>query len=244
MYSGMSTKLEMKMSSGVSFLTSIAYGRELDIQDPSSELCLGGYGCGGGDAPQNAYNLRAQWGPSDNNTPVRYSLGGEWALPFGHGKAYLDSGWQSVVAGGWSLAAIYQLESGLPFTPVLGSDNANAGNTSWPNRICSGKLSHPSVSEWFNTSCFVTPPQYQFGDSGRNVLTTGRVDNLDMSVHREFPMPLGRETRLQFRAEAFNVLNHQQFAEPGNTVGSPTFGVVTATSQANRVLQLGARAIF
>jgi outer membrane receptor protein involved in Fe transport len=244
MYSGMSTKLEKKMSSGVSFLTSIAYGRELDIQDPSSELCLGGYGCGGGDAPQNVYNIRAQWGPSDNNTPVRYSLGGEWVLPFGHGEAYLNSGWQSFVAGGWSLAAIYQLESGLPFTPVLGSDNANAGNTSWPNRICSGKLSHPSVSEWFDTSCFVTPPQYQFGDSGRNVLTTGRVDNLDMSVHREFPMPFRPETRLQFRAEAFNVLNHPQFAEPGNTVGSPTFGVVTATSQANRVLQLGARAIF
>jgi hypothetical protein len=233
------------MDAGVSFLAAFTYGRELDDQDPSAEDSVGSNGIGGGgDPPQNVYNLRAQWGPSDNNAPVRFSVGGEWALPFGRGNAYLTSGLGSAIAGGWSLAGIYQFESGIPFTPILGTDNANAGNTSWPNRVCNGNISNPKVSAWFNTSCFVTPAQYQFGNTGRNVLIGGRLDNLDMSIHREFPLPIKRETNLQFRAEAFNVLNHPQFAQPGSALGTSTFGVVTATSQTNRVLQLGARMTF
>jgi hypothetical protein len=132
----------------------------------------------------------------------------------------------------------------MPFTPVLASDNANAGNTSWPNRICNGNISNPKVNAWFNTACFVTPPQYQFGNTGRNVLWAGRVNNLDMSIHREFSLPIQREMRLQFRGEAFNALNHPQFAQPGSSLGTSTFGVVTATSQSNRILQLGARLAF
>jgi hypothetical protein len=244
-YEGVSTKLEKKMDSGVSFLASLTYGRTIDLQDPSAQACLGSSGCGGGGDPvQNVYNVRAQRGPSDNNVPLRFSLGGEWALPFGRGNAHLTTGLSSSIAGGWSLAGIYQSQSGMPFTPILSSDNANAGNTSWPNRICNGNISHPTVSAWFNTSCFVTPPQYQFGNTGRNVLLAGRVNNLDLSIHREFSVPIMRETRLQFRAEAFNAMNHPQFAQPGSSLGTSTFGVVTATSQANRVLQLGARLAF
>jgi hypothetical protein len=244
-YSGLSSKLEKQFQSGVSFLAAFTYGREIDLQDPSSEECLGSSGCGGGgDSVQNAYNFQAQRGPSDNNAAVRFSLGGEWAFPFGRGNAFLTSGWKSAVAGGWAIAGIYQYETGFPFTAVLGSDNANAGNTSWPNRVCNGNISHPKVTAWFDASCFVTPSEYQFGNEGRNVLLGGRIDNLDLSAHREFHLPIPRETSLQLRFEAFNALNHPQFAQPGSTVGTSTFGVVTATSQANRTLQLGARLVF
>jgi hypothetical protein len=244
-YSGLSSKLEKQFQSGVSFLAAFTFGREIDLQDPSSEECLGSTGCGGGgDSVQNVYNFQAQRGPSDNNAAARFSLGGEWALPFGRGNHYLTSGWQSAVAGGWAVAGIYQFETGFPFTVVLGSDNANAGNTSWPNRVCNGNISNPQVKAWFNTSCFATPPEYQFGNEGRNVLFDPRIDNLDVSAHREFHLPIRQETALQFRVEAFNALNHPQFAQPGSTLGTTTFGVVTATSQANRTLQLGARLVF
>jgi hypothetical protein len=78
------------------------------------------------------------------------------------------------------------------------------------------------------------------------VLLGPRVDNLDLSAHREFHLPINQETALQFRLEAFNSLNHPQFAQPGSTVGTTTFGVVTATAAAtaNRVLQVGARLVF
>jgi hypothetical protein len=244
-YSGLSSKLEKQFQSGVSFLAAFTFGREIDLQDPSAQECLGSNGCGGGgDSVQNVYNFQAQRGPSDNNAAARFSLGGEWALPLGRGNPYLTTGWQSAVAGGWAIAGIYQFETGFPFTAVLGSDNANAGNTSWPNRVCNGNISNPKVKAWFNTSCFVTPAQFQFGNEGRNVLFAPRLDNLDLSAHREFPLPIRQEMALQFRVEAFNALNHPQFAQPGPTVGTTTFGVVTATSQANRTLQVGARLVF
>ena len=245
-YEGLSTKLEKRFSAGVSFLAAFTYGRALDFQDANSlGLCISSSGCGGGgDAVQNSYNRRTQRGPSDNDVPLRFSLGGGWALPFGRGKAYLRDGWGAALAGGWELSTIYQVQTGAPFTPILSFDNANAGNTSWPNRVCNGNLSSRGPSHWFDQSCFVAPSQYQFGNTGRNVLYGPGLNSLDLGLHRDFRMPIEHPTNLQFRAEAFNTLNHPQFAQPGSTVGSSTFGVVTATSVANRQLQFALRLSF
>lgn len=242
-YEGISTKLEKHLNHGIYFLAAFTHGRAIDFQDGAAMgLCLGGTGCGGGDTPQNSYNLAAQRGPSDNDVAERFSLGGEWALPFGRGRAYLHSGWSSRAVGGWALAGIYQVETGVPFTPTLSFDNANAGNTSWPNRICSGNTSHHSLKAWFDTACFVAPPEYHFGNTGRNVLWGPGVDNLDLSLHRDFH-PTG-SSDLEFRLETFNSLNHPQFAQPGAVVGTPTFGEVTGTTQSARVIQLGLHATF
>jgi hypothetical protein len=138
--------------------------------------------------------------------------------------------------------AIFAAQSGFPFTPVLSFDNANAGTVSWPNRICDGTLSNPTLAEWFNLSCFVAPPQYQFGNTGRNILRGPGIDNLDFGLHRAFLF--GETTRLEFRAEAFNILNHPQFGQPGNTIGNPAAGKISTTSVANRQIQLALRLAF
>ena len=247
-YGGLSTKLEKYFESGVSFLAAFTYGREIDYQDNGGTSCVVASGCGGGgDTVQNNYDLAAQRGPGDNDVQARFSLGGEWALPFGQGRAYLGTGWASAVAGGWALAAIYQDSTGVPFTPILSFDNANAGTTSRPNRVCNGNLSHSQAkpSHWFDTSCFVVPPQYQFGNSGRNVLYGPGVNTLDLGLHRDFSTSIAsKPVILQIRLEAFNSLNHPQFQQPGSAVGTPSFGVVTATSLNNRMLQLAARISF
>jgi hypothetical protein len=87
-------------------------------------------------------------------------------------------------------------------TTVLSFRNANAGNTSWPNRICNGSLSKPAVSHWFEPGCFAAPAQYQFGNEGRNSLIGPGRNNLDFALHLSFRLP-GREgMALEFRAEA------------------------------------------
>ncbi|MBV9081568.1 MAG: TonB-dependent receptor [Acidobacteriaceae bacterium] len=240
-YEGLSSRVEKRFSHGTSFIASFTYGRALDLQNPALDACDS---CGPGDTVQNAYNRNVQKGPSDNNVPLRFALGGIWDLPFGPGRAFVSDGWLSQVVGSWQLSGIYQVQSGLPFTVNLSFDNANAGTTSYPNRVCNGNLTNPTISRWFDTSCFVASPSYQFGNEGRNVLTGPGRNNLDLGLHRVFRLPLRESSTLEIRAEAFNIFNHPQFGLPGATIGNPGVGVISSTAVANRELQLAARLAF
>jgi hypothetical protein len=240
-YQGLSTHLEKRFSKGLSFVTSFTYGRAIDMQNSALDACDG---CESGDAVQNAYNRSANRGPSDNNVPLRFVFGGIYDLPFGPGRAMLKQGWASQLAGFWQLSTIYQVQSGLPFTAVLSFDNANAGNTSWPNRVCGGTPAQRSLTQWFDTSCFVAPAQYQFGNEGRNVLTGPGRDNVDVTLHRSFRLPFREGMALEFRAEGYNLLNHPQFGFPGATIGTATAGVIGSTAVANRQLQMALRLAF
>ncbi len=143
-----------------------------------------------------------------------------------------------------SLRFRVQAQSGSPFTPTLSFDNANAGTTSRPDRVCSGALSNPTLGRYFDISCFVTPAQYTFGNSGRNILYGPGMNNIDLGLHRVFPIP-GREAMtLEFRAEAFNAFNHPLFANPGSTIGASTAGVISSTAVPNRQAQFALRFVF
>ena len=240
-YQGLSTHLEKRFSRGLSFVTSFTYGRAIDMQNSSLDACDG---CESGDALQNGYNRSANRGPSDNNVPLRFVFGGIYDLPFGPGRSLVKQGWASQLAGFWQISTIYQVQSGLPFTAVLSFDNANAGNTSWPNRVCSGAPAQQSLSQWFDTSCFVAPPQYQFGNEGRNVLTGPGRDNVDVTLQRSFPLRFREGMALEFRAEAYNLFNHPQFGFPGATIGTATAGVIGGTAVPNRQLQMALRLAF
>ena len=240
-YEGMSSRLQKRFAKGLSFVASFTYGRSLDLQNPALDVCDS---CEAGNTVQNSYNRNAQKGPSDQNVPLRFVVGAVWDLPFGPGHDALSHGWAGRVAGAWQISAIYQIQNGLPFTTVLSFDNANAGTNSRPNRICNGNLSNPAVSHWYDINCFVAPPQYVFGNEGRNVLTgPGRV-NMDFVLHRIFPISAREGMAIEFRAEAYNLFNHPQFQFPGATIGTASAGVISATAVPNRILQMAMRLSF
>jgi hypothetical protein len=238
-YHGMSAKLERRFSGGFSFLSSITWGKVINLQDIGINV-----GSTSADTIRNAYDRRSQRGLGDSSVRLRSVTSGMWDLPFGTGRRLAGHGWVGRVAGPWQLTAIYAAQTGLPYNLNLSFDNANAGTASWPDRICNGALANPSIARWFDTSCFVTPPAYQFGNSGKNVLFGPGVSNLDLGVHRVFVLSTERGMRLDFRAEAFNLPNHPQFGTPGATIGNPGAGKITATSQINRQVQLGLRLEF
>jgi hypothetical protein len=126
----------------------------------------------------------------------------------------------------------------------LSFDNANDGNTNWPNRICSGVSAHPTVQSYFNQSCFTTAPAFSFGNAGRNVLYGPGMNNIDFAVHRFFPIPVREGLKLEFRVEFFNFLNRPEFAMPGVTLNLPTTGQIIATSIPNRQVQLGLKLLW
>ena len=238
-YEGLSVSLKRRFSSGLQFMSAFTYGKAMDLFNQAIDVCDG---CN--ESIQNSYDLNSLMAPSDQDARFRYTFAGTWDVPMGTGHRYASQGAGAALLGGWQMDAIFTTQSGYPFTPDLSFDNANAGTGSWPDRVCNGSLSNPTIDAWFNTSCFVVPAQYQFGNSGRNILRAPGIQAFDFGLHRSFRIPVGEATRLNFRAEGYNALNHPQFGQPGRTVGTSSFGVINGTSIANRQIQLALRLVF
>jgi hypothetical protein len=132
----------------------------------------------------------------------------------------------------------------MPFTLKLSQDNANVGNTAWPDRVCNGRLDNPTVQQWYDQSCFVTPLQYHFGNAGRNILYGPGTNNIDFAMHRFFPIPVREGMQLEFRGEFYNVLNRTQLGMPETTLGLPQTGQITTTAAPNRQIQLGLKLLW
>jgi hypothetical protein len=76
------------------------------------------------------------------------------------------------------------------------------------------------------------------------VLLGPGTNSFDLSLHRNFRMPINEASQLQFRAEAFNAFNHPNFGLPASAIGTPGVGTIGATSLANRQFQLGLKLLF
>lgn len=168
------------------------------------------------------------------------------ALPVGHGRRFLSNSNRIVDAflGGWEYSGYLHIRSGGRFdVTTQDGTSLNNGQTNRPDRIGNGKLSHPTVEKWFDTSAFtvhLAPTTY--GDSGINPLYSDGQQQLDSSLSKTFR--LTERHQLQFRVDAFNTFNHPNFAPPDAIVGDGQEGQVTATSTDNRRLQFALRYSF
>jgi hypothetical protein len=146
------------------------------------------------------------------------------------------------------------VQSGFPFTPQLGFNPTNNGDSrnpirpSW-NPNFAGPVILGSPNQYFNPSAFIVPTSGTYGNVSRDSLTGPALAQLDLALSKT--TALLEKARLQFRAEVFNVLNHTNFATPNPVVfssasssPSPTAGVITATSSSSRQIQLGLKVLF
>lgn len=153
---------------------------------------------------------------------------------------------------GWTMAAVTLLKNGTPFTVVSGSDAPGYGNVDGnggdrPNlvnpAILGRTIGDPSTSRKLlpaSAFAFMQPADPE-GNLGRNTFRRGGIHNVNASMARSWATPL--ETHLTFRAEAINLFNTPQFAEPGLELTSANFGQITNTLNDGRTfrftLQLG-----
>jgi hypothetical protein len=204
---------------------------------------------GYGNAPatwQNNYDPMADYGPASVDMRHTFTGYAVYQLPVGKGRSFLNRGGAlDAILGGWELASVFQFHTGLPFTPVMDDNRSGALSGDWrPNRIASGVLSNPTINEWFDPNAFAQPLPFTFGNSGRNILYGPGFADVDLALSKSFAIPrLGERTRLQFRADAFDVANHPNFGKPNVTIGSAAAGIITSAST-NRDVQLGARLTF
>ncbi len=239
-YEGVSAKVEKRFNAGLSFLNALTYGHAFDLQNPALDLCDT---CGAGDTLQDNYNRAANYASSDNDVRFRYVLTGIIQVPSGR-TLLPNQKLAGAVLGDWAISPVYQFQTGLPFTPSLSFDAANAGTLTRPTQVCNGNLGGAGTrQQWFNTACYVNTPSYTFGNAGRNILRSPNQNQLNLSLQRNFPIRVLGETNLNMRLEGFNVLNHPQFNGPGSTVGNTLYGIITSAG-APRQVQVAARLTF
>jgi hypothetical protein len=243
-YHALQLKAEKRLSGGFSFLASYTWSKAMDIQQSAI------FGDAQGGSPQNKNNLRAEYGLASMDYRHRFVVSYGYELPFGTGKRFLStaSPVANALLGGWQMNGITTAQSGPPFTLFVPGDPAGLGGTGSlrPNRLRNGNLpsSDRTVGHWFDTSAFVDPPPYSFGNSGRNVLTGPGLFNCDLSLFKNFRITESKS--VQFRAESFDLFNHPHFTIPGQTMDTTTLGVISSANQGadGRILQLALKLYF
>ncbi|MGH9632529.1 MAG: hypothetical protein ACRD7E_29845, partial [Bryobacteraceae bacterium] len=236
-YHGLTAKVEKRFSRGFSLLGSYAWQKSIDL---NSQF--------GGSSPQDIRNISNDLGPSEFDQTHISNISYVWQLPFGSDWAALPR----ALFGGWQTTGILTMETGRPFNMTLPFDNANVGargNFQRPNLV-----GDPFPSGWektygpgglyFDPAAFDAPPQYTFGNLGRNALRGPGFINLDFGLFKNFNF--SERYRLQIRGEAFNLLNNSNFGNPGGSFGTPNFGRITGMSATaiQRQIQLGAKLYF
>jgi hypothetical protein len=201
-------------------------------------------------------------GPSDFDIRHNWVVNFTWELPFAKGM----TGPAGALLGGWNLSGIWTMRSGNPLTVFV---NTNRSRSQWnPSRgpgigqdrpdYAPGSGPHNAVlgqpEQWFNPAAFVLQPAGTFGNTGRGDFTGPDLRTLDASLTKLAPWDrLGGSGRLEFRIEAFNILNRANFGPPelrafaGTRDGEPplpTFGRITTTITSARQVQVGVRMTF
>ncbi len=200
-------------------------------------------GSGDGASPWDPFSIAGNRAVSDFNLPQKFVGSFVWDLP----GSSIRRRWLRGLASGWELNGIFTFTSGSPFTVVSGRDNSqsavNADHAdvvgNW--RLSGNRSEAAMLNEYFNTAAFTANQVGTFGDAGRNILTGPGNANIDFGVIRN--IDITERYKVQFRAEAFNVINHPNFNNPNANVSAGTFGTITGAA-APRVLQLALKAMF
>lgn len=172
-----------------------------------------------------------------------------YELPFGPGKWYNPSNAaMKRIVGGWQISSIGQMQTGQPLM-IRGASNQMANRPNSTGK--SAKLDNPSAQRWFDTTVFVNPPDFTFGNVGRTLpdVRAPGTFNWDLSAIKN--TGITERVNLQFRAEAFNFMNsvnlrppNQSFsAGPTGQNASATFGTITGARDA-RSIQFGLKLLF
>jgi len=196
----------------------------------------------------NFYEIRQNRGQSDFNCPFVFATNFIYDLPH---PAFRTA---KQVLGGWQLDGTFQAQSGNPFSPTVGFDNANLGGSSSagserPNLVLGQPLVLGGPQQYFNPLAFSLPAAGTLGNLGRNVLLGPGLVMLNLALDRTFRM--SEKHVVQLRAEAFNIANHPNFQIPSGTTlfdstGARLGGVgqITATTTSSRQIQVSAHYSF
>jgi hypothetical protein len=243
-YNSLQVKVEKRYTNGLSLLNSFAWSKSLDIAPSNMET-------GNGSSYYMNFQNRASYKAiSDYDQTFQNTSSLVWDVPVGKGRKF-GSGFAApanAIVGGWRLALINTMISGQPinftYTPSTAA-SVTSGLNMRPNLVGNPFLpaDQRTVSRYFNLAAFAVPdPSQPFGNAGRNIGRSDAQYQLDTALEKSFPL-LSEGKHLEFRAEAFNLLNKTNFQAAAAVISNSTFGTITKTFPA-RQIQFGLKVVF
>ena len=244
-YDALQIHVIRRMKKGLQFGASYTWAKSIDTSSASAvaNQFL--------DSIQNLpwFDTRLNRGLSDFDLRQNAVFNAMWQVPTPHDEVGFH--W---LASGWQLGGIYQLSSGMPFTPTIGGDPLGWESSypfDFPDRIfgagCNSAINPGNPVHYIMTQCFSFPsPSTRMGDARRNSLIGPGLSNLDLSLFKNNRISrISENFNIQFRAEFFNGLNHANFSPPvannalfgASGAAVTTAGLITTTSTSSRQIQ-------
>jgi hypothetical protein len=254
-YHSLQTSVSYNAPAGI--VGKVAYTWSHSIDDSSSALSGASFGNSVSGLP--SFDLRLDRANSDFD--VRHVFSANAVAPLPNLK-------RGGIVGGflnhWSFNNIITARSGIPFTPIVGGDALGllgSQTFQFPDRIVNdSSCVNPGNINYINTSCFAFPGTVPYGNGLNGPrLGTARRNSLEgpgfffWTTGLMKDQPVTERVRIQLQAQAFNVTNHTNFANPAsaqtqifNGTGqlSSTAGLLTAVATPGRQLQFALKVIF
>jgi len=176
-------------------------------------------------------------------------------LPVGRGQPLLNHmpAPLETAFGGWKLGGIWHYATGRYLTPSCTS--AGGLSNTRPDVVPGVQTNMPAdqrtAAMWFNPAAFACVPANdpvtglpRFGNAGRNIILGPSTNYMDANLAKVIPLGSERRT-LTLRVEAFNLLNHPNYANPALNISTPTtVSTITSVLRPMREVQFAARFAF
>ncbi len=233
-YNGMVASIEHRMSSTFVFMANYTWSHCIDISDNAADvstITIQNPANIGGDKGSCGFDFRHIF-----NTSLVAS------------SHFSFTGWKGQLINHWEISPLVHATDGNPFTVTSGKDySLTAVGNDRPNLTGSAVYTHNKITQptggvytsYINASAFTPNATGTFGSSGRFAYRGPKFLQADCAVNRSFAVY--KTMTMNLRLDAFNVLNHPNFAAPGASTGSSgylgtssaltsgTFGTVGAT---------------
>jgi hypothetical protein len=252
-YNSLQTTVLIHRPGGVSGSVSYVWSKLLGNV---SDLTNGFLNTTGNPGYQDFYFLNYEY--STLATDIRHRVVGTatWDLPVGRGKHFGGTipGWANQIVGEWELTALIDVYSGFPLSMSVSGAQAFAGTRpmyiggnpqttgGYHQRL--GGSAFGQTQGYLNPAAFALPLSFQLGNVPRSWAATRGPISFDdnASVIKRFP--IHDQLGVEFRAEAFNVLNKVDFGLPNAQFNSSTFGQITSQYNLPRNIQLALKLHF
>ncbi len=201
----------------------------------------------GGGPRSDPYNYALERGSCTFDLRHSFRANSVYMLPF-KGNRLIE---------GWQVSGILSRTTGAPLLLTTGFDRSLIGPSSTINErpnlapgVTADSIEQDIRTQWYNPAGFVLQPAGTQGNLGRNVIRGPKLFNLDFSLLKD--TKIRENLNIQFRAEFFNILNHENFGVPNLNVFTstgainPSAGLITNTNPGTtpRQIQFALRLSF